>query len=206
MPRPPVRNPSDTKTNRLSSSAALILLFSPRQHGRNPLKLVSLPPCGGRATFWFFFKGWRCGVPVCVCSIALFMLLQQLASSLMQKSNKMSLHHVISSHLVHTEHLMIVIMALKSHLTSAELFLASFFQLHNYACVDILLKPLIIPRQTFLGRDFQSLVQTLLSLLFNTSTCPLIEKSFTIRIPLSFSSKLSVNLWGTAGKLFVSVK
>lgn len=131
---------------------------------------------------------------MCVCSIALFMLLQQLASSLMQTSNKMSLHHVISSHPIHTERLTIVIMALKSHLTSAELFLAYFFQLHDYTCVDILLQPLIIPRQTFLGRDFQSLVQTLLSLLFNTSTCPLIEKSFTIRIQSSFSPKLSVNL------------
>lgn len=62
---------------------------------------------------------------------------------------------------------MIVIMALKPQLTSAELLIAYFFQLRDYASVHISLKPLIIPRQTFLGRDFQSLVQTLLSLLFN---------------------------------------
>lgn len=126
---------------------------------------------------------------VCVCSIALFMLLQQLSSSLIQKLNKMSLHHVISSRLIHTEHFMIVIMALKPHLTSAELLIAYFCQWRDYACVHILLKPLIIPRQTFFGRDFQSLVQTMLSLLFNTSTCPLIEKSFTLRIILLFWSK-----------------
>lgn len=60
----------------------------------------------------------------------------------------------MSSHLIHTVHLMTVIMALKPLLTSAELHIAYFFQLRDYACVHILLKPLIIPRQTFLCRDF----------------------------------------------------
>lgn len=96
-----------------------------------------------------------------MCSIALLTLLQQLASYLMRESNKTSLNRVISSHLTH---LMIVIMALKPHLTSAELLIAYFFQLRDCFSVHILLKPLIIPRQTSLGRDFPSPVQ---SSLFN---------------------------------------
>lgn len=51
MPRPPVMNPTDTKANRLSSPVVRFL-FSPRQRGRNPLKLMSRPPCGVSAPFF----------------------------------------------------------------------------------------------------------------------------------------------------------
>lgn len=119
----------------------------------------------------FLKKRWLPGA--CVCSMTLFMLLQQLTSSLLQKSNKTSLHHVISCtacDCYYSSQIMFnLIWAAWIRLLSSQII---YFFNRGIRLLSTLLKPLIVPRQTFLCRGFRSLVHTLLALLFNTSGCP----------------------------------